>query len=405
MTQGTIRTISRVEFIALMAMLSATVAFSIDAMLPAMPVIAADLTPDLPNRVQLVITSFVFGMGIGTFFTGPLSDTFGRKPVMIAGTIVYMAATLVAWRAQSLEVMLAARVVQGLGASGPRVVAMAVIRDKFKGRDMARIISFVMIVFTLVPAFAPTLGAGIIALAGWRGIFLSFLVFSVISVMWLALRLPETLQDDQRRDLRLRRLMSATREVFANKTTRLSTYVQALSFTMLFATLSTTQQVFDKAYGEGTHFHLWFGVIAIFGGSAGFLNAKLVVRLGMRALIKAMLSVQIAAASIMALSLWLGIDGAISFWIYVVWCITIFFQAGMTIGNLNALAMEPMGHIAGLAASVVSATATIGGAVFAIPIAFTFDGTAFPVAIGVLVCAAVARLITGRIERDQPSQP
>ncbi|WP_372833859.1 MFS transporter, partial [Puniceibacterium confluentis] len=149
---------SRVEFIALIAMLFATIAFSIDSMLPALPEIGAALSPGNLNRVQLVITSFVLGMGIGTFFTGPLSDTFGRKPVVLCGAILYIVASLVAARAQSLEVLLAARVVQGLGAAGPRVVALAIIRDLYQGRGMARIMSFVMIVFTLVPAIAPSMG-------------------------------------------------------------------------------------------------------------------------------------------------------------------------------------------------------------------------------------------------------
>lgn len=391
---------SQPEFIALMAMLSATIAFSIDAMLPAMPQIAAELTPAAPNRAQLIITSFVLGMGIGTFFTGPLSDAFGRRPVMLCGAALYIAATLVAWVAPTLEGVLAARLFQGLGVAGPRVVAMAVTRDLYSGRQMARIISFIMIVFTLVPAFAPTLGAGIIALTGWRGIFLAFTVFSAISAVWLLLRLPETLREADRRPISVAPLRAGLAEVFSHPTVRLSIAVQTLGFGMLFAVLSSTQQIFDEVFGRGATFHLWFGGIALVAGSSGFLNARLVVRTGMRALIKGMLTVQIAASALMAL-IWLsGAPPQVQFIAYVVWTTSVFFQAGMTIGNLNALAMEPMGHIAGIAASMVSALSTVGAVFVAAPIALAYDGTPLPIALGILACALLARFLTGKIRRD-----
>ena len=159
------RPVSQVEFVVLMAMLSATVAISIDAMLPALPDIAATLTPETPNAAQLVVTSFVLGMGVGTLFAGPLSDRFGRKRIIMLGSGLYALAALACYFAPTLEVLLAARVVQGIGAAGPRTVSIAMIRDLFKGRDMARIMSFAMMIFTAVPAIAPLMGQGIIAIA------------------------------------------------------------------------------------------------------------------------------------------------------------------------------------------------------------------------------------------------
>ena len=169
------------EFVALMAMSFSTIAFSIDSMLPSLPEIGAALTPDNLNRAQLVLTSFVLGMGLGTFFTGPLSDTFGRRPVLLGGFVIYMIASIWAMMAGSLEMLLAARMLQGIGVAGPRVVAMAVIRDQYSGRQMAQLMSFVMMVFTLVPAFAPSLGALIIAVVGWRGLFGAFVLFALIN--------------------------------------------------------------------------------------------------------------------------------------------------------------------------------------------------------------------------------
>lgn len=391
--------LGQTEFIALMAMVVATVAFSIDAMLPALPQIGAALSPDNLNNAQLIITSFVLGMGIGTMFTGPLSDAYGRKPVMIAGAVVYVVGCGLAWAAQSLELMLAARVLMGLGASGPRVVAMALVRDIYQGRDMARIMSFVMAVFALVPALAPTLGYFIILGFGWRAIFAAFMLFSVVTLLWLLIRQPETLMSENRRPLSIAALYTATAQMFAHRTARLSIAVQTLVFGILFIVLSSTQQVFDVTFGQGAHFHYWFGGIAILAASASLLNARLVMRLGMRAIIKAMLTIQIGIT--LAMIAITAIDGPywLAFGTYVIWVTGNFFQAGLTIGNLNALAMEDMGHIAGLAASIIAAISTIGAVLIAAPIALMFDGTPLPMAVGALVAASIALWLTSKIKR------
>ncbi|MDX8353632.1 multidrug effflux MFS transporter [Cognatiyoonia sp. IB215182] len=394
-----IRRLPQTEFIALMAMLAATVAFSIDAMLPALPEIGEALSPDNLNNAQLIITSFVLGMGVGTFFTGPLSDAFGRKPVMVGGAVVYIAACAVAWASSTLEVMLAARVVQGLGAAGPRVVAMALIRDLYGGSQMARILSFVMMVFALIPALAPTIGHYIMLGFGWRAIFAAFMLFSFATLLWLMIRQPETLLPANRRPLSVRALTAATYEMFAHRTARLSIFVQTLTFGMLFTVLSSTQQVFDITFDQGAHFHLWFGGIAIVSASASVLNARIVVRLGMRAIIKAMFAVQVMLTLLMIVITAANGPYWLAFGTYVIWVTGNFFQAGLTIGNLNALAMEEMGHIAGLAASIIAAVATIGGVLLAAPIAIMFDGTPMPMAIGILISASLAWWLTSKIRR------
>ena len=195
--------ISQFEFVAIMAMLFATIAISIDAMLPALPDIAATLTPDEPNAAQLVVTSFVFGMGVGTLFAGPLSDAFGRKRIIMLGSALYALAALACYFAPSLELLLAARIVQGIGAAAPRTVSIAMIRDLYSGRGMARIMSFVMMVFTVIPAVAPLMGQGIIALADWQAIFLAYIAFSALIMLWMGLRQPETLAVTARRPLRI----------------------------------------------------------------------------------------------------------------------------------------------------------------------------------------------------------
>lgn len=397
--------IGRVEFIALMAMMFATIAFSIDAMLPALPEIARELTPEDPTRAPLIMTAFVLGMGIGTFFTGPLSDAYGRRTVMVCGAVLYMVASAIAWASSTFEVMLAARIVQGLGAAGPRVVSIAVIRDLYSGREMARIVSIVMMIFTLVPGFAPTLGYVIIATSSWRGIFLAFIVFSIVSVLWLGFRLPETLARENRRPLRPHLMMAAVGEMFAHPVVRLSILVQTLCLSMLFTLLMLIQPVYDQIYDKQDSFHFWFGGIALVSAAASFLNAVLVVRLGMRRLITVALAGQIVlSATVLVHSQAFGTS---PFAVFAIWQAYVFFQAGLTIGNLNAIAMEPMGHIAGMAASVIGAVSTVLAAAIASPIGLLFDGTVRPLvgAIFIMACLAyVAMRYMGRVETRLPAE-
>ncbi len=216
---------SQLEFIAMIGTLFATIAFSIDSMLPALPSIAAELSPDSPNLAQLIITSFVLGMGIGTFVVGPLSDAFGRRPVIFAGAALYMLGSLWSYLAASLEGVLAARVLAGIGLAAPRIVTMAVVRDLYSGRVMARIFSFAMTVFTVFPAVAPLIGAAIIAGFGWRAIFASFVIFCFLSVGWLALRQAETLPPENRRQLRWPMIRAGVAEALSWRQMRLSILV------------------------------------------------------------------------------------------------------------------------------------------------------------------------------------
>lgn len=379
-------------------MMFATVAFSIDAMLPAFPDIAAELSPEAPNRAQLILTSFLLGMGLGTFVAGPMSDAFGRKPVILGGAVLYCVGSLLAWGAGSLELVLAARVMQGLGAAGPRIVTLALLRDLYAGRQMARIMSFAMMVFTLVPAIAPAVGAEIIALTGWRGIFLAFVAFSLVSALWLGLRQPETLAPDRRRPMRLVQLVADAREVMGNRVVQLSILVQSMLFGALFGVLSSIQMVFDQTFGRGESFPIWFALIALVAGLSGLLNALLVVRLGMRRLIRLALVGALLLSAAMAVVTLAGLwPEPLFFPAYVIWTTVVFFMAGMTLGNVNAIALEPMGHVAGMAASVVAASATVAGASLAIPAGLAFDGTPGPLALAISLMLGAALLLMRRM--------
>lgn len=378
---------SRGEFIALIAMMFATIAFSIDAMLPALPDIGQELSPNDTNKAQLILTSFVLGLGIGTFFSGPLSDRFGRKPVIYVGCAIYLLAAFVAWISNSLEWILLARVLQGLGAAAPRVVGLAILRDFYTGREMARIMSIAMMIFTIFPAFAPLIGAGIITLTGWRGIFLAFMLFISIVVIWMYKRLAESLPHEKRRPLQLSSIKIALWQMFAHPTVRLSILVQCLCFGVLFTMLSMVQPVYDILFDRAESFPFWFGAVALVSASASVLNAALVVKVGMRRMVTWSLAAQILISSTVLLLSRLGLPMDVMFIVFVAWQATVFFMAGTTLGNLNAIAMEPMGHIAGMAASVIGSIGTVGAVAIAAPLGLLFDGTLLPLAGGILLCS------------------
>lgn len=381
--------ISQFEFVAIMAMLFATIAISIDAMLPALPDIAATLTPDAPNAAQLVVTSFVLGMGLGTLFAGPLSDAFGRKRIIMLGSALYALAALACYFAPTLELLLAARIVQGIGAAAPRTVSIAMIRDLYSGRGMARIMSFVMMVFTVIPAVAPLMGQGIIALADWHAIFLAYIAFSAIIMLWMGLRQPETLAVEARRPLQMATLWAATKELGRHRVIVISTLVQALTLGALFATLSSMSGIFEQRFDRAETFPLWFAFIAVGSMSGSLLNSRIVMSLGMRRVITGTLAAQLCLTVLCLLAIATGLmPEALAFPAHLLWSIGLFAMMGLTMGNLNALAMEPVGHIAGLAASVISSLATVGSVLLAIPVGLAFDGTVIPLLTGVALLVA-----------------
>lgn len=395
------RRLSTLEFTAMLASLTATVAFSIDAMLPALPQIAATLSPDAVNRAQLVLTAFVLGMGVGTFLAGPISDAIGRKRTIFLGIGIYIIGALAAAHAGSLEMLLAARALQGLGAAGPRIVPMALVRDLYAGREMAKVTSFIMMIFILVPAVAPSVGQVIIALAGWRGVFYAFVLFGLVGLSWVSLRQAETLPPERRRPLRPAALAAAAREVIADRDVRLYIAVMTLGFGQMFALLSSSQQLF-AAYGAVDSFPQWFALMALISGSGTVFNARFVMHLGMRRIVRGAYVMQICSSAIMLGLILLGIVAAPKGFAFLfLWSVTVFMMAGVTFGNLNALAMQRMGHIAGMAASVVTALSTVGAVIIAAPVGLMFNGTATPIVLATLVCSALAFVLMNR-SVDQP---
>jgi DHA1 family bicyclomycin/chloramphenicol resistance-like MFS transporter len=391
--------ISTPEFVAIMAMLVATVALSTDGILPALTMIANDMTPDDHNRAQFVLSFFVVGMAAGTFVMGPLSDSFGRKRVIYSGAVMYIFCALICATTDNYHLLLLARIGQGIGAAAPRVVAQALIRDFYQGREMARISSFVMIIFASVPALAPLLGSFVMLAFEWQAIFGLFILFVAISTIWMAVRIDESMPAHKRIPFRVRTISAAVKEVLKYSVIVTSIIGLIFAYCILFVAIFLVQPVFDQVYDRSASFPYWFALIAILSASSSVLNSQLVVRLGMRALINAAFRVQ-AALSIAMLLLWyIGVlQNTIGFAFFVIWIFSLFFMAGMTIGNLTALAMEPVGHIAGTAASVISALATIGSVIFAAILGQFFDGTLFVMIFGVAVFAVLGAIVVHRLK-------
>ncbi len=378
------------EFVALMALMMASVAFSLDAMLPALPLIGQELSPDAPARGQLVITSFVLGLGLGTLICGPVSDAFGRKSVLLGGIALYLAGAVLAIQAQSIDMLLAARFLQGIGGAAPRVVATAMVRDLYEGRAMARVTSIIMTLFVLVPALAPAIGAGIMWASHWRMIFVAFVVFGLVCGLWLMLRQPESLPPERRRPLSPRKIGAALIEIVSNP--RVMIYVMTLTFAFapLYVWLSNLPMIFDDVFDRAASFPFWFAVTAVVAGTASVANAKMVMRFGMRRIATLAFAWQ-ASVSLLFLGLMMiGLPAPWDFALFFAFMCAGFFSIGLTFGNLNALALQPLGHIAGIGASVVQSISTVCAALIAVPISLAYDGTPLPLVFGMVICASVA---------------
>ena len=393
------------EFVALMALLTSTVAFSIDAMLPALPQIGAELSPDSPARGQLIITSFVFGLGLGTLVCGPVSDAFGRKSVLLVGLALYLAGAILAMQAWSIETLLAARFLQGLGAAAPRIVATAMVRDLYEGRAMARVTSIIMTLFVLVPAIAPSIGAAIMWVSHWRMIFFAFVAFGLLAGFWLMLRQPESLPPERRRSLSLRNVGAALAEILTNPAVMIYVVALTFAFAPLFAWLSNLPMIFEDVYDRASTFPFWFAATALVAGTASIANARLVMRLGMTRIATAAFAWQAGISALFLIILQTDLPKPFDFALFFAFMCTAFFSIGLTFGNLNALALQPLGHMAGIGASTVMAISTMGSVLIAVPISLAYDGTPLPLILGMILCASVAlslMLLARRIIVERP---
>ena len=384
-----------------MAALTALVALSIDMLLPALPAIGSALEVERANDNQLVIGMLFLGFGVGQLFYGPLSDSTGRKPAVHLGLSLYLIGCVLALLSQNLSLMLAGRLLQGLGAAGPRTITIALVRDKFNGRSMARVLSIIMAIFVLVPIVAPTLGQVVLNIASWRAIFWIYMTMAVVVGIWFGLRQEETLLEDRRMPFTLARVIGAVREVVSTPLALGYTLAAGCVFGALLGYLNSAQQILQQQYGLGARFPLYFGVLAVSVGGASFLNATLVMRYGMRLLsIWSMWTVW--ALSVVFLGTAFIFGGHPPLWALMSYLMLSFFGIGLTFSNLNALAMDPLGHIAGTGAAVVGALATLLSLVFGTAIGQSYNGTVLPLVAGFTIVSALALVAMRWAARENP---
>ncbi|HEY2528468.1 MAG TPA: multidrug effflux MFS transporter [Xanthobacteraceae bacterium] len=386
------------EFVVVIASIMALNPLAMDMMLPALPDIAATFQIKIANRPQEVLSTFLIGFGVGQFIMGPLSDRFGRRPVLVDGMVLYCIASLLAIMAQSFETLLLARALQGLGTSATRVIATSIVRDCYAGRRMASVMSLAMMVFIAVPVVAPSFGQAVMLLTQWRGIFIVLTLYGAFALIWSALRMPETLPIEERKSLALRDVLSAFRQTVTNRQTL--GYALAAGFVQgsLFAFVFISQQVFVDIYKLGHYFPVAFAAAAIGIAAAGFLNARFVGRIGMRVMshgalvgFVAVAAVTVAAAGFEMLPLWLFMPLAA----------LMMFSFGLMIANFTALAMEPQGHIAGTASSLYGSITTLLGIGIGTVIGQDYNGTLLPFATGFFICALAALAIVGMTEKGR----
>jgi len=304
------------EFVALMALVFSVVALAIDAMLPALAEISRELGAAHANDAQLIISIFFLGIVFGQAFFGPFSDSRGRKPAIYIGFAVFSIGCLVSIFSTSFAGMLAGRFLQGLGAAGPRIVVVALIRDQFEGREMARVMSFIISIFILVPIVAPAMGQALLIIADWRAIFYAFLLLTIISVAWFSLRQEETLAPEHRIPFSPSRVAGRVREIGGTRVTMGYTLVTGLMSGSFFGYLNSSQQILQLQYGLGKLFPLYFAVLAFSFGLATLLNSRLVVRFGMQVLAGTAL-VSIATISIVFLPFSWALSGHPPLWTLV----------------------------------------------------------------------------------------
>lgn len=380
------------EFIVLLSLLMALTALSIDAMLPALPQIGAELQVQNPNERQLVISMIFLGLAVGQLFFGPLSDSVGRKPAIYSGLATFIVGALISMLATSFPMLLVGRLVQGFGASSPRAVSLALVRDQFSGRAMARVMSFVMTVFILMPMLAPSMGQAILQFSSWRAIFGSYLVLATLALCWFALRQPETLALENRAPFTIRRIAKAIQAILQNRLALGYTVTAGLVSGAFIGYLNSAQQIFQEQYALGALFPIYFGVIASSIGLASLLNTRLVMNMGMRFLVRSTLII-IFVLSMVMLGVAFFVLEQVPLWVFMTYLMLTFFCVGVLFGNLNTLAMEPLGHVAGIGAAVVGSLSTLISVLLGTVIGQSYNGSIVPLVIGLAVLSGLSILV------------
>lgn len=389
----------KAEFVALMAALMSLVALSIDALLPALPEIGDHIGVTDPANNQLLITMIFLGLGFGQLIFGPLSDNFGRKPMVYFGFAIFVVASIVCVTTKSFEMMIIGRILQGIGLSSPRTIAIAMIRDSYSGDHMAKILSIVVMFFILIPVIAPTLGQFLLHVANWQAIFNVNVIVGLLVIVWFWRRQPETLHKEYQTTFSIKRYVISAKEFFKHKESVAFTLVSGFITGSFMVYLSTSQQIFQDQYGLGDLFPYFFATSALAVGSSTFMNSRLVMRFGS---MRIAFIATIAYMMISMLYILLFFNGNNpSIYVLIGFFMFQFFAVGLLFGNLRALAMEPLGHIAGMGSAINGFISTV----MAVPIA-NFIGSyvktsVLPLFIGFSLFGLLSFLVFIYVRRQQ----
>ena len=394
--------ISDFEFIGLMASLMALASLSIDALLPGLDFIGKAIGTTDPKDNQFLITIIILGLGVGQMVSGALSDSIGRKPVMYIGCSLFALASVVCVFSNSFEVMIFGRLLQGIGLSAPRSVSMAIIRDKYSGNLMAKIMSYITVIFILAPIIAPTFGKVLLDNWGWESIFYSQLIFGVIVTVWFWQRQSETLKEEDKKVMNWTLFREGTKEFFKHRKAVIYTVISGVISAPFLTYISASQQIFSQQYSLGDIYPYIFSGLALGIGVATFLNGTLVMKYGMKRMATIPM-VAILVTAMVYVALYYGTANPDST-IFIVFLALILFFTGFTFGNLNALAMEPIGHIAGVGASIIGLVSTIVSVSIATLMGQYINETALPIFIGFVGCVGVSLLLMQTGDKTTPKE-
>ena len=388
------------EFVTLMAVMISITALSIDMMLPALPEIGRDLRVGHANDAQLVVSVLLFGMGIGQLIFGPLSDSFGRKPVIITGFVIFIIGCLTSIFSNRFEAMVVGRMIQGIGTGGPRTAIIALVRDQYGGRAMARIMSVVMAIFIVVPAIAPALGQAILLTMNWRAIFGVLMIQGIVVLTWFTIRQPETLSRDDRIPFSSRRILDGVLGVCKNRLSMGYTLASGFIAGVLMSYLSSAQQIFQEVYDLGREFPIYMAALALCVGGASFVNSRIVMRFGMRMLShRAVLLFVVLTTIYLVFTYQMG--GRTPLWLMMVFLAPSFFCMGILFGNLSAIAMDPLKHMAGIGAAIIGSLSNFISSSLGALVGRCYDGSTMPLTSGFVVLGLLTAIAMRWAEKSR----
>ena len=385
------KSISTPEFVAMTACLMALNALAIDVMLPAMSEIATALEAPTANDAQNIVLYYMFGFGFSQLFWGPITDRFGRKPVLMIVLVLYVITSLGCTLAQDFNSLLVWRIMLGIASGGTRVIAVSVVRDLYVGRGMARIMSLIMTVFMVIPILAPMIGQGILSIFKiWQSVFGVLAAGGAIMLVWSLLRLPETRPPESRTPINVKAVANAYITVFKTREAFGYMLASGVIFGSLMAYISASEQIFNDVFKVPELFTICFAVIAASMSVATFTNSTLVEKLGQRLISHiAIIGFTLFALILVLVTLAFG-PNLISFMILFS---LVFMNFGFMGPNFNSMAMEPLGKIAGTASALLGFASTTMAAMIGGTIAHQYNGSIIPVLWGFVILGALSLVI------------